>query len=705
MIKLGQTTVSLELREIFRDGQAIRLGSRAFDILELLINAHGRMVSKDELLKGVWPDTIVEENNLQVHISALRKVLGAEREIIKTVPGRGYRLVIDADADAECTTAQSSDLSLIADHPAELIGRERLLAQALGSLSAGRVLTLLGPGGVGKTALARALGTQLQGHEGLNVRFVALEKLQCQELLVEAIACALGVDCLAEATAEQSIVTQLQNQRWLIILDNCEHLIEPVARLCEYILLNCALVSVLATSRESLRIGVEDTLPVAGLDVPFKCFAPQYAMHNSAVSLFLGRAGALGKIYRQEPSKLQQVAELCRRLDGLPLALEMIASRVSYLGLTETLAQLDAGLHLLTSSSRTAAPRHLALSVSLDLSDQLLKPLERQVAGLLARLPDNFSFADACQVGAASGLSVESVIECIRGLISKSWLNLCQTQDCYWMCAIARSYLVSRSERLKQPEMAQPILCQPDLLLNGMPNAAVAVPTAALHRLPAEVTKGEAVDVSAAVVYIVDDEPSVRVALDRLLRSAGFTSKSFASADEFLAEPATDQATCLLLDVNLASTSGLDVQAELSRRGSQIPIIFMTGYGTIPLSVKAMKAGAHEFLTKPFNDEELLESIRQALRQDRDTLGQRLKVAEVRARFETLTPRERQVLPLLIEGKRNRQVAMELGTREITTKVHKKHVMTKMGAGSLLELVKMCELLGMVSTVEKHPYP
>ncbi|WP_397453339.1 response regulator [Pseudomonas sp. NA-150] len=698
---------------MFRNGQAIRLGSRAFDILELLIKAQGRMVSKDALLKAVWPDTVVEENNLQVHISALRKVLGTEREIIKTVPGRGYRLLIEAESLPACAPLPAVVQSPIADPAVGLIGREPLLVEAMAALATGRVLTLLGPGGVGKTALARALAARLQGQDALNICFVSLEKLQCEELLVEAIACALGVDCLAEATAEQSIAARLKDHRWLIVLDNCEHLIESVSRLCEHILQCCASVSILATSREAMRISVEDTLCVGGLELPLKCYGPELIARISAVRLFLERAGALGKAYRQDPEQLQQVAELCCRLDGWPLALEMAATRVSFLGLAQTLAQLDAGVHLLTASSRTAAPRHQALSASLELSDQLLEPVQRQVLRQMAGLPASFSFADACQVGAASGLSVEALIDCISGLINTSWLNLCQTHDCYWISSIARSYLLARSETMTvavtKPEAttacSRPILWEPDLLLSGRSATASAFSSDESPRPPSQVLKGDSFDTESGVVYIVDDEPSVRVALDRLLRSAGFSSRSFASADEFLAEPASSQPACLLLDVNLASASGLELQAELRRRGSQIPIIFMTGYGTIPLSVKAMKAGAHEFLTKPFDDEQLLESIRQALRQDQHALGARVKIADLRTRFETLTPRERQVLPLLIEGKRNRQVALELGTREITTKVHKKHVMTKMGAGSLLELVKMCELLGMVSSVEKHANP
>lgn len=679
MIKLGPVTVSLGLREVYKDGRAIRLGSRAFDILELMIAAQGQMISKDELLRRIWPETVVEENNLQVQISVLRKALGAGREIIKTVPGRGYRLVMDGD-----TPAVPPAPGIVREDPA-LIGREPLLAQIVETLKSCRVLTLIGTGGVGKTALARAVEARLHGQQALNVRFVSLEKLRCPDLLVEALAGALEIDCLAQATAEQSIVAGFKDQRWLLILDNCEHLIDAVARFSEQILQACPLVTLLTTSRESLRISGEVTVSVPGLDLPFECVGPQQLLHSGAVSLFLERAGALASGYRQDTASLQQIASLCRQLDGLPLAIEMAASRVGFLGLAQTLTHVQARPHGLSGSSRTAAPRHQTLLISLDLSYQLLTPAERRLLSQWARLKPGFTFAQACCSAATAGFCAESVIEGISGLISKSWLTLCHTYQCYGLSNIARGYLLDKSVPDVEALEVHQTTATPLVYLDD--HHTLCSLSGAIMDKP--------IDTAQCLVYIVDDEQSVRVAVDRLLRSAGFPAKAFATAEAFLDEPVADQPACLLLDVNLGAASGFDLQAELSRRGSQIPIIFMTGFGTISLSVKAIKAGAHEFLTKPFNDEQLLDSIRGALIRDRQALAGRKKVAQVKARYDTLTPREREVLPLLIEGKRNSEVALELGTREITSKVHRKHIMTKMEAGSLLELVKLCALLGM----------
>jgi FixJ family two-component response regulator len=204
-----------------------------------------------------------------------------------------------------------------------------------------------------------------------------------------------------------------------------------------------------------------------------------------------------------------------------------------------------------------------------------------------------------------------------------------------------------------------------------------------------------------ALVYIVDDESSVRSALERLLRSAGITSKTFSCAEDFLQEPYGEQLACLVLDVNLQASSGFDLQHELRRRGCEMPIIFMTGYGTIPMSVKAIKGGAQEFLTKPFDEGQLLEAVDNALAYARRTYALNARTREIRRRFETLTPRERQVLALLITGRINKQIAHELGTREVTTKVHKKHVMTKMHAATLIELAQMCELIGFDAALQR----
>ena len=196
-----------------------------------------------------------------------------------------------------------------------------------------------------------------------------------------------------------------------------------------------------------------------------------------------------------------------------------------------------------------------------------------------------------------------------------------------------------------------------------------------------------------AVVFVIDDDPSMRAALEDLVGSVGLQARVFASPQEFLESKRPDAPGCLVLDVRLPGMSGLTVQKELAREGVTLPVIFITGHGDIPMSVRAMKAGAVEFLTKPFHDQELLDAIHAAIERDRDSRRETVLTTELRKRYATLTERERHIMTLVVVGRANKQIAAELNLSEMTVKVHRGQVMRKMQAGSLPELVRMADRL------------
>ncbi|MFM0129156.1 ATP-binding protein [Paraburkholderia sediminicola] len=428
MIQVGQHHISLEHREIHSHGESVRLGSRAFDILELLIAAEGALVSKDEIMRHVWPDTIVEENNLQVHIAAIRKALGADRDRVVTVPGRGYRMAgvkkglgaaIAGVGEGTLATHRSNAHNLPL-HVSALVGRQCAVADVLATIESTQIVTLVGSGGIGKTRLAIEAARQMLPCFPDGVAFVSLAPISDSRFALDALAMALGMKISSYGLSLAQIAHEMRDKRRLIVLDNCEHVIDAAAAMAEALAAAGEGMRVLATSREALRSRDEIVYPVLSLDVPSPGNPSDDVLQASAVQLFLARARAADPQFSSDERSVFLTGEICRHLDGIPLAIELAAARAAVLGLEVLAARLDDCLRMLSGGYRTALPRHQTLKATLDWSYRLLDNNERTILRWLGMFIDAFTFDSACYVGAQLGLTHVEVVNALGGLVSKS---------------------------------------------------------------------------------------------------------------------------------------------------------------------------------------------------------------------------------------------------------------------------------------------
>ena len=428
----GEWEVDLARRELRARGVPVPIGGRAFEIIEILVQSAGGLVTKDDLSARVWPGAIVEENTLQVHISAIRKALGPDREMLKTASGRGYRLLgAWTSRQADASSVDSIDLepmpspaeSFQTNLPAatsELVGRTNAEQHLRGLLSAYRLITLTGPGGIGKTRLAlevaRGLFPSLQG----DVQLVELASLSDPGLVPTAVTGVLGLKLGGNEISAESVARAIGAQKLLLVIDNCEHVIDAAARLAEMVLRMCSRTTILATSREILKIEGEQVYRVPPLDVPSEFEEPDSIFCHSAVQLFIATTRALHSDFSPYGENLATIAAICRRLDGIPLAIDLAATRVATLGLGQVAAGLENRLGMLTGGRRTALPRHQTLRATLDWSYELLPESERLVMRRLAVFAGDFT-AEAASLVAAGGEIVASEAVCsLANLVTKS---------------------------------------------------------------------------------------------------------------------------------------------------------------------------------------------------------------------------------------------------------------------------------------------
>lgn len=418
---------------LLENGSAVRLGSRALEILCVLVERAGDIVTRDELVAKVWPRTVVEDTSLRVHVSALRKALGDGQHgarYITNVPGRGYGFVAPVTLKAPLLPlfAQADSAELRHNLPLRLtrtLGRSELVTSLSHQLAQRRLVSIVGPGGMGKTTVALAVAQESLSSYIDGVRFVDLAPLDSAAQVPAALGAVVGIT-VPEDRPWQALADCLCHSRMLIVLDNCEHVIAAAATLSECLLRAAPGVCILATSREALNAEGEWVHRLAPLAMPEvdEVLTGETVMSYPAAQLFVERATANSDSFRLTEQNLLIVGQLCRQLEGMPLAIELAAGRIDTLGLQGLAAHMDDLFRILMTGRRTALPRHRTLHALLDWSHALLPALERTVLRRLSVFRAGFTLESASMVAADEDLSLKEVTEGVFSLCAKSLVTV-----------------------------------------------------------------------------------------------------------------------------------------------------------------------------------------------------------------------------------------------------------------------------------------
>ncbi|AME27107.1 MULTISPECIES: ATP-binding protein [Burkholderiaceae] len=441
----GRCEISVAQRQIRYCGEVIAVGDRSFEILLTLAKARGTIVSKGELMATVWPQRVVEANTLESHVSSLRKVLGTERVAIRTIAGRGYQFVADIVGEAE-NRSSGRETGLPA-RLSPLVGREAAIATLTQMVESDRLVTLLGTGGIGKTRLAIETARCLASSFPDRVCLAELANLSSGDHVAMCVATALGFPPADSQILEDRVASVLSDKKILLVIDNCEHIIEAVARTVETVLRASPLLHIIATSREVLRVEGERIYQVPALVVPLlDSDTVQDVSRHSAVQLLDKRLRAAGFVGNDDIETARYKARICRRLDGLPLAIELAAAHAQVLGIKCVAERLEDRFELFNRGSRAVSARHQTLRGALDWSYDLLTDSEQQIFARLSVFAGAFSIETAQAIASDEEMSPNTVLEGVVNLVSKSLLTA-QTSGAvmsYRMLETTRSYAAER---------------------------------------------------------------------------------------------------------------------------------------------------------------------------------------------------------------------------------------------------------------------
>ncbi|MFQ6347614.1 ATP-binding protein [Pseudomonas sp. R11F] len=444
-------------RLVLEADQPLRLSRRAMDILLILLEHAGDLVSKQQLIARVWPNSVVEDINVRVHIAALRKALGdgqAGQRYIVTVAQRGYSFVAPYSlAPAEQRPPSSGQGQRGHNLPirhTRLVGRQALVDSLVTQLPRQRFITLVGPGGIGKTSVALRVAEQLIGRYRDGIRLLDLASISDPAMIANHLATLLELS-LHDAEPLSALTTFLHERHMLLVLDNCEHLIDAIALLSESLLRGAPDVHILATSRESLRAEGEFVQRLETLDCPppIAALERSQALGFSAVQLFVERAMASHDSFELSDDELPLAIEICRRLDGIPLAIELAAAHVNSLGLSELLKQLQGSFRLYAQGGQTTLGRHQTLRATLDCSFELLTPCEQISLRRLSVFRGSFTLEAAATVIVGEQLEPHAVLGAITQLVAKSLLNVevGDEQVFYRLLDTTRSYALEKLDQ------------------------------------------------------------------------------------------------------------------------------------------------------------------------------------------------------------------------------------------------------------------